>query len=118
MHKEQLAEYVLMMRSKSGSTSPGWKHFRVLCDYIRDAVAAGKVTYQELGLRGELGLLKLELSCVRELIADGKATLIEESLERALNRRIEKLEGHNKNETAVPSVIEFFPDNKPAVKAA
>ena len=62
---EILTGYVSTMRKKTKiAGSPGYLHYRVLCDYIREAVAAGKIQYNQLQLTGELHLCELELECV------------------------------------------------------
>ena len=121
MHtKEQLREFIYWMRKEIKPAGlPGWLHFRVLCDYIRDEIRVGNVTYQDIGLRDEIALVQLELKCAKAKIADGLGTLIDEGLILALEARLHWLYQHELTRRQSETVLEFFPEvDETVAKAA
>lgn len=102
-----------MMRNREKPAhQPGWFHYRALCDYIREAVAKNKVSYQELGLENELDLLELELECVNADIVFGHKTFIEIGLKLAIEGRIRKLNGSDVTPAEKDAMLLFFPQNE------
>jgi hypothetical protein len=108
-----LVAFIQMMMSKvKPEGQPGYLHFRVLCDYIRDAVARQEVTWEELNLSGELELCKLELECLEFGV---KETYKYDSwIREALVKRIVRLEGGKLTPRESADVIMLFPEEQVA----
>lgn len=108
-----LHEYIATMRNKTKMKGePGYLHYRVLCDYVRDAIADATATYIELGLQGELALCELELECVHYAIQQKHMvpSEIDNWIKHALESKIKKLKGETLTIIEEDNVIELFPD--------
>ena len=108
-----LHEYIATMRDKTKMKGePGYLHYRVLCDYVRDAIADGTATYIELGLQGELALCELELECVHYAMQKKHivSSEIDAWVKHALESKIKKMKGETLTPIELDNVIELFPD--------
>ncbi len=117
MHtKEQLLEYIYLMRRKPTPVkgTPGWLHYRVLCDYIREEIGSGRVSYKELRLLGELELLQIEFDCVDTAIDAGYDSFVVASLAMALSARIRTLGGHEVNSFETDHIEMFLEETRRA----
>ncbi len=113
---EILTGYVSTMRKKAKiAGSPGYLHYRVLCDYIREAVASNKVQFNQLGLTDELHLCMLELECAEYAITSGIIipNEVDSWVKNALQAKISKLHGAKLSQVQEDNVFELFPDVKP-----
>lgn len=101
------------MRNKvKPAKQPGWLHYRVLCDYIRDGIAKGSATYRELGLQDELELLTLELSCVEADITNDHSSPALPGLKRAIEGKIRTFRGKDVSRAGEDAILLFFPQTE------
>lgn len=120
-HIKQMCEYVDVMRRKvKEAGSPGYLHYRVLCDYIRDAIADGIVQLNELGFSNQLQLYELELECINFAIASKHIipTSVDFWFKHALEAKIAKLHGAALSHQEEDNVVELFPEVSSEPKAA
>ncbi len=113
---ERLQGYIMTMREKHKPTDgPGYLHFRVLADYVREAIAAGRASWETLGLTGELDLCSLELECFDQGKKDfGTRIAFDEWIRHALELKIKKLGGVKISQQESAEIFLLFPDEEKA----
>ncbi len=106
---------MMKLKTKVKGT-PGYLHYRVLCDYIRAAVASGQVSFEQLKLSGQLELCQLELECTNHAVAVGHIapTAVDVCNKHALEVQIRNLQEHVLKSTEGGNVVKLFPSTKAA----
>jgi hypothetical protein len=107
----QLNKFVTVMRQKvKPEDEPGWLHYRVLCDYLRESIKSGGISYRDLGLSGEIDLISLELECAEHAAKIGFNSFVEQGLIEALDDKLKRLHGIWLNQAQNDNIEAFFPD--------
>ena len=101
--------YIKMMREKlKNDNEPGFLHFIVLSDYIREAVQKGYATWTELGLSDEAQLCLLALECLKA--GEEAGFKFEEWMKPALEAKLKLAQGKPLTAEEGDNVVELFPD--------